>query len=165
MKLWGNRPKEEAHLLNPAFCCVALTASVSSYTAVKSEGKPFPLLFMALPIVLHKPTRDLLPPNTRTSMASWLQQNPAARILFFDRVVSLKPHTQEAMLFGIMHDWLELQTSGLIRSALTEARVASAIRKLTLDARECAMKARFLGKWLALAGSPATVMALWGIRP
>lgn len=165
MKFWHERPKEEAHLLNPAFCCVTISAFVRGYTSVKSEGVPFPLIFMALPIVLHKPTRELLPPSTRTSMAAWLLENPSARVLFYERVLSLKPHTKEALLFGLFHNWIVTRSGGLFQTTKTEADINKAIRKLTNEARECVMRARFLGKWFASAGAAQTVMSFWGVRP
>jgi Family of unknown function (DUF6521) len=67
---WTGRPREEANLLNPAFCCTALTSSIVGYMGVDAEGMPYPLAFMILPIALHKTTREALPQNTRTSLAA-----------------------------------------------------------------------------------------------
>jgi Family of unknown function (DUF6521) len=46
---WTGRPREEANLLNPAFCCTALTSSIVGYMGVDAEGMPYPLAFMILP--------------------------------------------------------------------------------------------------------------------
>lgn len=165
MRTWALRPKEEAFLLNPAFCCTTLTAAIGSYASAKEKGVPFPLVFMVLPIVLHKPTRDSLPPNTRTSMAAWLQENSAARVLFYERFVSLKPYTKEAIQFGMLLDWIVPREGGLLEITLTESNINRAIQKLADEARECVMRARFLGKWFAAAGATHTVMAFWGVRP
>lgn len=165
MKLWTARPKEEAYLLNPAFCCTILEAAIGGYSSARKEGVPFPLLFMVLPIILHKPTREALPPNTRTSMAAWLQENSAARILFYERLVSLKPHTKEAIQFGILFHWIVPREGGLIETMLSESDINRAISRLADESRECVMRARFLGKWFAAAGAPHTVLAFWGVRP
>ena len=165
MKTWAVRPKEEAYLLNPAFCCTILTAAIYGYTSAKKEGVPFPLTFMVLPIVLHKPTRDSLPPNIRTSMAAWLQENSSARVLFFERLVSLKPHTTEGIQFGSLLDWIVPGSDGLLETTLRESDINRAISQLIDEARECVMRARFLGKWFSAAGDTATVMAFWGVRP
>ncbi len=165
MKIWLARPKEEAYLFNPAFCCTTLSVAMQSYTGVRDTGVPFPLVFMFLPIVLHKPTRESLPRNTRTSMAAWLQENSEARVLFFERLVSLKPHTREALQFGMLFDWIVPRSGGLLETKLTNADVTRTTRTLSDEARECIMRARFLGKWFAEAGETYTAMAFWGVRP
>ena len=165
MRTWTARPKEEAYLLNPAFCCTTLAAAICGYANVREEGVPFPLAFMFLPIVLHKPTRDRLPPNTRTSMAAWLQDYSDARVLFYERLVSLKPHTREAVQFGMLVDWIVPRDGGFLGTTLSESDVNRSIRKLADEARECVMRARFLGKWFAAAGATHTVMAFWGVLP
>ena len=165
MKMWLYRPKEEAYLFNPAFCCTTLSVAIQNYTSVREEGIPFPLAFMFLPIVLHKPTRESLPPNTRTSMAAWLQENSEARVLFYERLISLKPHTREAIQFGMLHDWIVLRSGGLLETTLNNAEVTRTTRTLSDEARECVMRARFVGKWFAEAGETHTAMAFWGIRP
>ena len=165
MKTWTARPKEEAYLLNPAFCCTTLAAAIWGYASVMEEGVPFPLTFMFLPIVLHKPTRDRLPPNTRTSMAAWLQEHSDARVLYYERLVSLKPYTKEALQFGMLVDWIVLKNGGLLETTLNNSDVNRITRRLDDEARECVMRARFLGKWFASAGATQTVMAFWGVRP
>jgi len=165
MKKWTARPKEEAHLLNPAFCCTIMAAAICGYKSVNDECMPFPLTFMILPIVLHKPTRDKLPPNTRTSMAAWLQENSLARVLFYERLISLKPHTKEALQFGMLLDWIVPRMDGLLETTLRESDINRTIHQLADEARECVMRARFLGKWFAASGASHTVMAFWGVRP
>lgn len=165
MKTWLYRPKEEAYLLNPAFCCTTLSVAIQNYTSVRDEGIPFPLAFMILPIVLHKPTRESLPLNTRTSMVAWLQENSEARVLFYERLVSLKPHTREAIQFGMLHDWIVPRNGGLLETKLSNAVLARTTRTLSDEARECVMRARFVGKWFAEVDETHTTMAFWGVRP
>ncbi len=165
MKAWFSRAKEEAYLLNPAFCCATLSVAMRNYTTVKNEGVPFSLVFMFLPIVLHKPTRENLPPNTRTSMAAWLQENPGARVLFYERLISLKPHTREAIRFGMLLDWIIVRNGGLLETTLSNTEITRTTRTLSDEARECVMRARFVGKWFAEAGETHTAMAFWGVRP
>jgi len=130
----------------------------------KKEGLPFPLAFMVLPIILHKPTRESLPPNTRTSMAALLQENSSARVLFYERVVSLMPYTREAIRFAMKLDRMAMQ-GALLRAKVGETEINRATRKLTDEAHDCLVRARFLGKWFAAAGPVHMVMAFWGIRP
>jgi len=80
MKPWTERTREEAHLLNPPFCCVTIASACAGYSESRDEPLPFALVFMVLPIVLHKQTRESLPRTTRTSVPAWLQEHAEARI-------------------------------------------------------------------------------------
>jgi hypothetical protein len=165
MKSWEERSIEEANLLNPAFCCVVVASSIVGYSKSFAEGMPYPLVFITLPIILHKPTRDLLPPNTRTSLPGWIQDNQSVRILFYERVISLKSYTREALLFGFIHKWFTFNSDGNLQTLVTKPKIDKFLRQRQDESRECVMRANFLGKWLASAGSVSTVMALWGIQP
>jgi Family of unknown function (DUF6521) len=165
VKTWLERPREEAYLLNPAFSSSAIAAAISGYNSVKKEGTPFPLVFMFLPITLHRATRESLPPSVRTSLVIWLQENSITRVLFYERLVSLKPHTREALHFGLLSDWFFLADGGLVQTTKTEKEINKIVQMLDDEARECILRARFVGKWFASAGTPQTVMALWGIQP
>lgn len=165
MKSWTNRPREEAYLFNPAFCCVIITTSCISYDKFCDSSLPFPLAFMVLPIVLHKRTRDMLPSTIKTSMPAWLQENPSARLLFHERLMSLRPHTREAINYGLLFNWLALGDNGGLLPVASNNLINHALRLHENEARDCVLHAKFLGKWLASVGSTATSMALWGVRP
>lgn len=165
MKPWIERTREEAHLLNPPFCCVALTSTSAGFSEASGQPLPFALAFMVLPIVLHKHTRESLPRTTRTSVPAWLQEHGEARIAFHERLMALKPHTREALRYGLVYDWMAMGDSGLIRCVVTRSQINHAIRSLNGDAQECVSRARFLGKWFSTSATTETLMALWGIRP
>jgi hypothetical protein len=165
MRSWSKRSKEVANLFNPPFCCATLTASVVSYSQENgNSGMPFPIAFIGLPVIFHKQTRKIIPINTRTSLAAWLEENPSVRIQFYERVITIKPFVREAILFGIQNNWLSIK-SGNIFSSLNNSQIKTLLQKTDGEARECIMKARLLGKWFALAGSPEAIMALWEVRP
>lgn len=165
MRPWSDRVKEEAYLLNPAFSAANLTAALNGHESVGGTGMAFPLVFMVLPIVLHTPTRETLPSSVRTTMPAWLQDHAEARVLFLERVTSLLPHTREALHFGLRHGLLTVDEQTGLRAAPATAQVDKMLRSTTGEVHECGLKARFLGRWFASTGSPATAMALWGIRP
>ena len=164
MRSWSDRSKEAAYLFNPAFCCVVLTSSTVSYSIENKVGMPFPLAFIVLPVVLHKQTRKLLPYNTRTSLAAWIERNPISRVQFYERAISLKPFVREAISLGIQREWLSLKSAHLL-SNLTNNDVRLFLNQLEGEARECLLRSRLVGKWFANAGSPETVMALWEVKP
>jgi hypothetical protein len=165
MKPWAERTREEAHLLNPAFCCVNLTSACAGYSESNGQSLPFALAFIILPVILHKNTRESLPRDSRTSIPTWLQNHAEARLGFYERLMSLKAHTREAIRYGMAFDWLVMDDSGVIRCVAPDALINRAIRLLDGDARHCVSRARFLGKWLSTSASTETTMALWGIRP
>lgn len=165
MKSWAERTREEAHLLNPPFCSIVLTSACEGFYETNGQYLPFTLAFMVLPIVLHKNTRKSLPRTTRTSIPAWLQENPETRIGFHERLMALKPHTKEALCYGLSLNWLAIEASGCIRCAVAISRIDYAIRTLNGDAQECTIHARFLGKWFGKYALTETLMALWGICP
>ena len=58
---WENRPVEITHLLNPAFCAVLLHDSTRAYVEIINPGISYPLMFVILPLILHKATREEFP--------------------------------------------------------------------------------------------------------
>ena len=165
MKPWALRPPEEANLLNPAFCCVTLAAATLGYAKVDEQGIPYPLTFLVLPTVLHKATRESLPSHPRTSLAAWIQSNAEVKVMFADRVTALKEHTREAILLGLHNSWFDMLPNGRVQTPLSDSDADGFVRKLEGEAKECVRRAQFVGRWFALAGTPQTVWALFGIRP
>ena len=165
MRPWAERTREEAHLLNPAFCCVTITAACAGYGGSSDQPLPFALAFMVLPIILHKHTRESLPHTTRTSIPAWLQDHAEVRIGFHERLMALQPHTREAMRYGLTFDWVSIGNSGGVRCVAPDALMNRTTRLLDGDAHHCVFRARFLGKWLGNTTSTETTMALFGIRP
>ena len=165
MKPWAERTGEEAHLLNPAFCCVTITTACAGYSESSDQPLPFALAFMVLPIILHKHTRESLPHTSRTSIPAWLQKHAEVRVGFHKRLMALQPHTLEAMRYGLTFDWIAVGRSGRVRCVVSKAFIKRTIRSLDGDAHDCVSRARFLGRWLGKLASTETTMVLWGIRP
>lgn len=164
MRSWRERSSEEAHLLNPAFCCINLIAACVGYSDSADRPLPFALGFVVLPLTLHRRTRESLPRSIRTSIPSWLQKNMDARLGFHNRVMALRPYTREALRYGLGVGWIKVDRSGGL-SAAADILVRQSIRSLNGEARECVTRAKFLGRWLGRSPSTETTMALWGIRP
>jgi len=164
MKPWAQRIQEEAHLLNPAFCCLNIASASAGYSESDEQNLPFALAFMVLPIVLHRPTREALPATSRTSMPAWLQEHPEARLGFYERLMSLRPHTREALFYGLTFGWITIDSAGAIRCTARNALLNRALRSLGGDARDCVSRAKLFGKWLGTTASVETTMTLWGIR-
>lgn len=167
MQSWHSRAVEEANLFNPAFCATLLTKAVGDFMK-KSAGRPMPfaLAFLVLPIIMHRGTRQALPGSTVTALLPWLQENREQLVDFSVRVMRLKPFSQEAIMFAIAHGTLAFGDGGGL--VLGKNKVSTTEKKtglFTFEARECVDRAGFLGRWLATAGRPATILSAWGIIP
>jgi hypothetical protein len=163
MNDWRSRPPEEAFLLNPAFLAALLIKTVEGYESVIDEGAPLPYLFLAPPLVLPARSRNQMPRSVATSLAAWLQANPETHANVLQRLTLLNGYVREALLFALIHNGLTLLDNGLI--GLGSVRIRDAwLKSGTEEYRECISKSRFVGRWLAGAGTTPTVLAAWGVR-
>lgn len=165
MSFWSHRAAEERTLLNPSFCGVLLWQSASGYSSTGSAVMPFELVFLVLPLVLHKETRETLPRSITTSLAMWLNDSPLVRTRVGERTRTLTPFTKEALMFGGMHGLVGLSGAGVRANLDWKRRVLTVLKAASDEVRECAKRAEFVGKWFERAGSSRTVMALLGVKP
>jgi len=97
-------------------------------------------------------------------MNSWIDEHPRHLIGFSERVIRLRPITREALMFGLAQEILTISPRGdLILGPNRIPRKSVLIDDSTPEVRECLERSRFVGRWLADAGTPATVLASWGI--
>lgn len=165
MTTWSQRPGEERALLNQGFCGMLLWQASGGYQAIANDGLPIEVAFLVLPLVLHRETREALPTGVSTSLPVWLDQHPLVRARFPDRARMLAAFTREALLFCGVHGFLVFSSS-LVSAPAARRRTVNAVLKTSSDeVRACAKKAEFVGRWIAKAGTPRTIMALFGVRP
>ena len=163
--IWKERPKEVANIFNPPFCCTILTSSIVGYKVINNQGMPFLISYLIFPLVLHKKTRLTLPANTRTSLAAWVENNPKIKFYFYENLLALKPFTGEALLFGTHEKWLSYE-KGYINSCIKDTKITNVAKNWSDgEVRDCILKARIVGKWLAKSGSIETIMGLLGVKP
>lgn len=71
MNSWNKRTREVAYLLNPAFCGRMLYSAINAYSIKTKRAFPFPLVYLVLPLVLHKENKsEYKQPNAITPMGS-----------------------------------------------------------------------------------------------
>lgn len=160
---WSELPREVAYLLNPPFCSSLLVSGVAGYVKVVPSGMPMALGFVLVPVVLHRPTRQSFPTTIRTSLPTWLEENPTARAVFADRAKALAPFVRDAVLFGLTQRALTVGDNGTLLPTFDERQLRAFLRTVSTDSSECINDARFVGRWFATAGSPHTVLTLWGV--
>lgn len=166
MRPWKERPVEYANLLNPAFCSILLHNAVKGYHKEKEQGMPYPLVFLVLPIVLHRPTRKILPKTIVTKLHVWLQERPEVRIGFSDRSRNLVPYTKEAITFGMQTKIINVDRQGNLTKVKGNLKNISAVSwSKNSETAICYKNAEFVGRWLAQAGEVSTIYTMWGICP
>jgi hypothetical protein len=161
---WLDRPIEQARLLNPAFLAALIWSCAEGYGSIDAQGIPYPLSFVAMPIVLHKVTRESLPRAISTSLPAWLGEQPQVHVRFTERATSLVPLVKEGVLFGANGRMLNV-SSTRIMAAPKPSSMARFLREASDEVKDCMKKAKFVGRWFASSGDYTTVMALWGITP
>lgn len=162
---WSDRPIEQARLLNPAFLAALIWSCAEGYGNIDPQGVPYPLSFVAMPVVLHKSTRESLPRAISTSLAAWLGENAQVHIHFTERAISLVPLVKEGVLFGINGQLLNLSSSRIVAAPRPRLIMTRFLRESSDEVRDCMEKAKFVGRWFASSGDYTTVMAHWGVMP
>ena len=97
MNKWDMRTHEVAYLLNPAFCGRILYSTIKTYNEILNRAFPFPLIYLVLPLVLHKQTRINI--SSRTQLLVWVQKYSQLLIDFPRRTRELVPISNEAIEF------------------------------------------------------------------
>ena len=162
---WSSRSAEERALLNPSFSSVLLWHAAIGHVAEGTGALPFGTAFLVLPLVLHRGTREALPKSVATSLPVWLEDYPLVRARMAERARLLVPYTKEALLFGGTRGLLSVSSDSVSAEPTWQRKINAEMQKSSDEVRACARKAGFMGRWFARAGSPATVMALLGVRP
>lgn len=160
---WDQRPRDVAYLLNPAFCGEMMRRCIKAYQQKARRPMPFPLLFLILPIILHKSTRELMPRTARGRMYSWLQANPQVKVGFAQRARTLLSTSKETLAFMMQFGVLTVDIDAMLSVPVKSPR---GIRKLESgEVSDCFKGAELLGKWFANSGSSISIYTMWGIKP
>jgi hypothetical protein len=165
MTSWTERSLEERNLLNPSFCAMLLWQAAQGYVSERSIPMTIELSVLVLPFVLHKATRESLPTNIRTSLPTWLAEQPIVRTRLGERASTLCAFTRESLMFGGSHGLFAIAQDGVRPNTNMKKRVNATLKATSDEVRDCAKRAKFLGRWLGKAGGPETVMTLLGVRP
>ncbi len=162
MRVWDQRPIEVRNLFNPAFCGLVLLRAMVTFEEEDDRGIPFSLAPIILPICLHKQSREILAPSTRSYFLKLVANHPQLRIGFGARAQDMLPFTFEAL--GLLHHLgtMQVQIDGRlkanprgIRKSITGSDETQAIQKV----------AKYLGKEFARIGDRVTIYATMGVRP
>ena len=155
-------PADAAALFNPAYCAAILHRVSSGYQSGSANGLPYPLAFIALPLILHTASAECLPSSARVRLHSWLLGNPEVLVGLADRARSLAPFVREAIAFGLkarVVQFIEPDLLAPVSSVHVRQWEERSYNVLT------AKRAVVLGKLLSQIREIPTVFTLFGVRP
>lgn len=162
MKSWNERTREVAFLLNPAFCGRLLYATIKEYERKSHHAFPFPLVYLVLPLVLHKPTRIRI--SSRTQLLQWIQANQYLLIGFARRTKELLVITNEALELLLQSGMIQITKNGELSIAKTQKSLS---KTLFVDSEisECITKSEHVARWFASTGKVETIYIGLGVKP
>ena len=161
MEIWQKRAPEIANLLNPAFCSSIIYHVILEYQKKAKKEFPFSLIYLILPIILHKSTRERV--TSRTNMVVWIQRYPDVLIGFPGRARSLVSFANESVIFMLQHKILQYRNGELyIDKVLSRSKIESIEDQ---EIHECYTKAENVGRWFAQMGAEENIYAAWGVKP
>ena len=167
MRAWQCRSAEEANLLNPPFMGGLCYEIIKEYCKNTQKEAPYILPFLAVPLVLHKNTRDSLPKTVSTTFVSWAL-SPAgtqAKAMYAAHTKALVHVVKEAVSFVLKNGSLSITQNGNLELGLNNKFSKQTPLDFTDEVNDCFKRATFCGRWFARAGKIETIMALLGVKP
>lgn len=162
MKRWDQRPFEIKNLFNPAFCGIVLFRALQGFEEEDSDGIPFSLVLLILPLCLQKNSRKVMMENPRKYLLKIIETNPELLVGFANRVTNMLPFTFEALGLLMERGCFIVTQNGRLKTQSTKIRKSI---KGTEESISSQRVARFLGKEFARIADRATVYTSFGIRP
>ncbi len=161
---WRQRPVEEARNFNPAFCGELIARTVGEYHMARAEPLNIAIVFLVVPLTLHRQTRDILPRRASTAFAGWIADHNAHLAEFPGRVHQLRPVSREALLFSLRNEVIAVEEGGLVPGAKKIART-SRPSPTTDDVSEARSAAALIGRWFGSQGMDASILQGFGVAP
>ncbi len=159
MKL--NPSRESRTLLNPAFCGQILLNTIKEYESRTSKGLPFSLIFLVLPLILHKDTSNKIRYSTTSRFFNWLDTQITQTIEFSSRAEFLKPITVDAISFLSYYNLIRIDAdiTTVDFDHFLNAKNYSSYMKKYQD------KAIQIGRWFTETNSISTIYLMLGVKP
>jgi hypothetical protein len=156
---WKEWPEEERLLFNPAFIAAVLMYCAKAYSEQTGQSLPLPIAVIGTVLALSPGFREDRPRTTRTVLSAWLNEHPEQRIRLSQRAPYFVDAVRQGVLFGCRHGALQVsRDAGLVVGNLKRGKIDE-------ETMSILKTAEFIGRWFGMTGTPATVMALWGVAP
>lgn len=158
---WEGRSWVTSSMLNPAVIAVIILAAADMYEEHSGEPLPLELIFLIVPMVLHRDTREALPTRIDSYAAKWVGEHASLQASFPSRASGMVPYVREGLRYGLRTKALELLTDGRLRGVTRWKLTKDRDKELSVIIG----KSAFLGRWFAHTGTPATLFTLFGVAP
>ncbi|AFS81138.1 hypothetical protein NKOR_06285 [Candidatus Nitrosopumilus koreensis AR1] len=158
-----NESREIFNLFNPAFCAEILRRCVKKYTKYSTRPMPFPLLFLILPLVLHKETREKIEYGSRQNFSNWLNMNSEILIHFHKIAKDLVPVTKNSFWFLLEQNQISLDNNASI--TVLNYQINDTIDDVHDEKTECFKKAETIGRWFAKTRKIESIYSSLGVKP
>jgi hypothetical protein len=153
---WDSRVTTDRSLLNPAF----LGLIAAEFVRDHQRTGQLPLVDITIVGACMAATgsvRMALPGTTAAKLVNWVITDPVAAASSARAARSMTTHARRGVLFSLAHGWTQVQDGRL-------GRGTAPIPVGTGDEMLSILKsARFLGRWFAKSGDPATVLTMLGV--
>ena len=162
MRRWNQRPFEVRNLFNPAFCGLVLFRALQGFEEENSDGMPFSLTLLVLPLCLHMDSRQAIAASPRSYLLKTIGNNPQILVGFADRTRELLPFALEALGFLMQLGCFKVMPDGRLKTVPDQVRKSVAG---TIESISCQRVARILGREFARSADRVTIYTTLGIRP
>lgn len=159
---WSSRSPIPATMFNPALVSITIATAANQYEETAGFPMPWPLVHLVTPLVLHRPTREVLPRTKATSLTKWASDNTVIVAGFPVRAKHMAPYVREGLRFGLREGTVEIVGGDGLRS-LVEPRVSA--RKIPGDFPLIYRASGLIGRMFGRAGSAASIFAALGVQP
>lgn len=141
----AHRLPEAVALFNSVFTTELLVAACWSKAEGSGEGLSWPAAFLILPLTLHPPTRDVLPRDSRLTLAAWAIQHPEVTSDMDRRVAVMAEPTKRAIRRGLRSGRLGLLGTDLV----AVGRPRTPTKTWPVELSGSARAARICGRWFS----------------
>ena len=155
---------EIRRLLNPMFTGAVITRAVEGYNEVAGAGFPFAYGYLVSPLVLHAPTRGALPSSVATKLLPWTERSGEIVAAIPRRAKELAPYSSKGIFAALTGGLLELTSDSQLLASRNSKLKSYSSRSGSDEVDSILKKSNFVGKWLAAAGTTATVFTALGVR-
>lgn len=145
---------------NPAFCSIILLKFSSGYYSVTSEGVPFPLLIIPLPILLSGDLyKSFEGTNQKTGFYRWLENNNEIVLNLSERIEDSFEYFKPAIEFGFSKNIFSLNENGKINPIVQNIK-----NKYPSELADQIRYAERMGNWFGQINSVKTIYNCLGLE-
>jgi hypothetical protein len=110
-------------------------------------------------------TRERLPNSVVTKLIPWAERNNDLLMPFARRVTELAPAARDGVFVLATTKLVKLGEAGQLAAVGSpKAFISYEKRTTSTEVAVCLSKSCFVGRWLASAGTPATVLGALGVQ-